>query len=156
MSVILSSETADAARWPEFAADFESAEERLAVSLASFEPSPLPSPPDELPFRWMVPVLPGPAPTRSPGGKLLALRPLDPSPVFAVPPVPFDADFGLARSGVPEAPCLPWGPAENDPRRFPAGTAIGPVGVTGLMPSAVRRPCAPPPAADALGAGATP
>ena len=35
--------------------------------------------------------------------------------------------FDPARSGVPAPPALPFGPAANVPRRFPAGTATGPI-----------------------------
>ena len=43
-------------------------------------------------------------------------------------------------SGVPGAPALPCGVAAKRPRRLPAGGSTGPLGDTGWIPSAMRRP----------------
>src|SRR5690349_15946869 len=78
---------------------------------------------------------PGPADMEIPGGTP-AWSPLPPAPL---PPALI--------SGVPGAPGLPSGVAENSPARLPLGTAIGPAGRLGFSPSAISRstpPSAPP------------
>ena len=96
------------------------------------------------------------APTCSPLGRVLSVRPRVP---LLLPFVPVPDAFVLdpeVEPGVPEAPGFPAGLAANVPRRLPPGVATGPVGATGLIPNAISRPDEPlPPAPPMLGGGAT-
>src|SRR5580658_3523234 len=102
MSVILSSETGDAARVLCAAPDGDDADdERLAISRASSA-----------------------APTCRPAGRAPLLR----APRL---PDPFASSFVPVTSGDPDAPGFPCGVAAKVPRRLPPGTVTVPVGATG-------------------------
>src|SRR5882762_883025 len=96
------------------------------------------------------------APTCSPPGRELSrprvplLLPFTPLPDAFVPDP-------SAEPGVPAAPAFPEGFAANVPRRLPPGAATGPVGATGLIPSATSLPDAllPPTPPPMLGGGPT-
>src|SRR5579862_4849980 len=77
----------------------------------------------------------------------------DASPPPPRPPEPFGDP--CTSFGVPEAPGFPSGEAANDPRRFPAGTWIGPFTSAGATLKAIRRPPPAFPAPATEGGGGT-